>query len=52
MTTNPKSLAFDVDNRRLICEICTEWVSFGDLYRDKNGDAWDVCQKCGDGQDG
>lgn len=48
MTTNPRSPAIDTDNRRLICEICIEWVGFDDLYRDDNGDAWDVCRECGE----
>lgn len=51
MTTNPRSLAFDAENRRLICETCIEWTPFGGLYVDANGDRWDVCRSCGEKED-
>lgn len=47
MTTNPRSFAFDAANKRLICELCVEWVSFDNLWVDENGDKWDICMKCG-----
>lgn len=54
MTTNPRSLAvrYDEDGKVtwLICEQCTEWTSFADLYRDGSGDVWDICQWCGRGE--
>ena len=47
MTTNPKSFAYDAQSHRLICEICIEWIDFGDLYVDAYGVKWDICSACG-----
>jgi hypothetical protein len=53
VTTNPRSLAvrYDEDGKVtwLICELCTEWTSFDDLYRDGSGDVFDICRWCGEG---
>lgn len=48
MTTNPDSLAFDAEGKRLVCEVCTEWTDFADLYRDTEGTVWDICKSCGE----
>jgi peptidyl-tRNA hydrolase, PTH2 family len=50
MTTNPRSLAFDAENQRLICEECVTWTSFDDLYVDEAGHRWDICEWCGTGE--
>ena len=47
MTTNPRSIAFDAENGRLICELCFEWVAFDELHTDTSGDKWDICAECG-----
>lgn len=44
-------LTRDEPNRRLICQICTEWTSYDDLYVDSNGDKWDICKPCGEQED-
>lgn len=46
MTTNPRSLAFDEKNHRLICEIHIGWTDFDDLYVDTTGQKWDICKDC------
>lgn len=40
------SLRWDIENERVICELCVEWTSFMDLYVDPEGQKWDYCKDC------
>lgn len=39
-------LTRDPENRRLICALCIEWVSYDDLHVLEDGLKIDVCESC------
>lgn len=35
------------EDGRVMCQICLDWKTRDQLYRDAKGDLWDVCIPCG-----